>query len=54
MNKIDWCNKEQVIAYAKQFGKGQTVFKNPTRSNYNITHTSRTDQYKKEWVVYQS
>ena len=54
MSKIDWCDKEQVIAYAKRFGAGQTVFKDTSRSNYNITHTSRIDQYKKEWVVYQS
>lgn len=51
---MDWTNKEQVIAYAKKLGKGQTVFKHPSRNNYNITHTVRTDRYKSEWVVYQS
>lgn len=43
-----------VIAYAEKLGPGQTVFKHPDRKNYNITHTERTDQYKKEWVVWQT
>lgn len=37
MSKIDWRSKDQVIAYAKSFGKGHTVFWNGT--NYQITHT---------------
>jgi hypothetical protein len=37
--KIDWNDKEQVIYFAKSLGKGQTVYKNPDRKNYNICHT---------------
>jgi hypothetical protein len=48
---VDWTNLEQVKAYARRLGKGMTVFKHPDRANYNITHTSRTDQYRVEWVV---
>ncbi|MBP7109818.1 MAG: hypothetical protein KBA90_14760 [Chitinophagaceae bacterium] len=54
MFKLDWKNKEAVIAYAKKLGKGQTVYKHPERDNFNITHTSRTDRYKKDWVIFQS
>lgn len=38
---IDWCDKEQVIAYAKKLGTGMSVIKYPDRNNYNITHTER-------------
>lgn len=41
--KIDWTNKEQVIAYAKRLGSGMTVKLVMGRTNYNITHTSRKD-----------
>jgi hypothetical protein len=51
---MDWNSKECAIGLAKKLGKGQTVFKHPNRDNYNITHTSRTDRYKPEWVVFQS
>lgn len=52
--KVDWTDKNAVVDYAKRLGKGQTVFKHPSRRNYNITHTVRTDQYEQEWVVYQT
>lgn len=51
---VDWENKEEVVAYAMKLGIGITVFKHPGRVNYNITHTSRTDLYEPEWVVYQT
>jgi hypothetical protein len=51
---IDYSDKEQVIAFANKLGKGMTVYKDPSRSNYNITHTSRTDQYLPDWVVFQT
>jgi len=54
MKQINWNDINQVIAYAKSLGNNQTVFKHPQRNNYNITHTSRTDRYKPEWVIYQS
>lgn len=54
--KIDWTNKEQVIAYAKRLGSGMTVMLEMGRANYNITHTSRKDQWDlpNVIVVYQS
>jgi hypothetical protein len=52
--RMDWENKDAVIAYAERLGSGQTVFKHPDRPNYNITHTSRTDRYEKAWVVHQT
>ncbi len=51
---MDWTDKNAVIAKAKTFGKGMTVFKHPDRNNYNVTHTSRKDQYDPSWVVFQS
>lgn len=52
--RIDWKDKEAVIAYAKKLGKGQTVFKHPARDNYNITHTELKNRYEPEWVVCQT
>lgn len=52
--KINWKDKDAVISYARKLGTGQTIFKHPSRDNYNITHTERTDQYKPEWVVCQT
>ena len=52
--KFDWNDMNKVIDLAITFGPGQTVFKHPDRDNYNITHTERTDQYRPEWVVYQT
>ena len=55
MFNIDWMNKEQVVKLARKFhrpGLEQVVYKNPLRSNYNITHASRTDLYDQSWVVW--
>ena len=52
--RMNWESRDAVIAYARRLGRGQTVFKHPDRSNYNITHTSRFDRYEKSWVVYQT
>ena len=54
--KIDWTNKDAVIAYAKRLGNGMTVKLTVGASNYNITHTSRKDLWDKPnvIVVYQS
>jgi hypothetical protein len=38
---MDWKSLPQVKAYADRLGPGMTVFKLPSRQNYNITHTSR-------------
>jgi len=51
---INYSNLPEVIELAKTLGKNQTVFKHPERTNYNITHTSRSDRYKVEWVVFQT
>lgn len=56
--RVNWFDKEQVIAFAKRLGEGQTVYRHPMRANYNITHTerfnSRSHEYKPDWIVYQS
>lgn len=52
MAKVNWTDKDQVINYARNLGSGMTVYKHPSRKNYNITHTSRTDLYHKDWVVF--
>ena len=55
---MDYKDKDQVIDWAKKLNKrvdadnGTVVFKHPERDNYNITHMSRTDRYKGEWVVW--
>jgi hypothetical protein len=51
---VNYFSKESVIAYAKELGSGQVVYKNPERPNYNITHRSRKDLYEPEWVVYET
>lgn len=51
LNTIDWCDEQSVVRYARTFKSRMTVYKHPDRSNYNITHTSRTDLYLPEWVV---
>lgn len=43
-DKYFWMDKESVIAYAKRLGKGQTVYKDPDRDNYNICFT--VDEYR--------
>lgn len=52
--KIDWNDKNVVIAYAKKLGKGMTVFKHPDRRNFNITHTEVPKRYEGCEVVYQT
>ena len=49
-----WLDKDKVIRYAIKLGPGQTVFKHPDRDNYNITHTERTEQYERDWIIYQT
>ena len=51
---MDWTNKIEVIKYAQRLGSGVVVYKHPSRNNFNITHSSRTDRFKKEWVVFSS
>lgn len=50
----DYTDLNAVIRLAKAMGKGMTVFQHPGRPNYNITHTERTDQYRPEWVKFQT
>lgn len=50
--KVNWTDKQSVIAYAKRLGKGMIVIKRPDRDNYNITHAERADLYQKEWVIF--
>jgi len=52
--KINWQDLDEVKGYALKLGPGQTVYKRPDRPNYNITHTSRKDLYRKEWVLLQT
>jgi hypothetical protein len=40
---VDWYSKEKVIAYAKELGKGMTVFRRIGFTSYSITHTSREE-----------
>lgn len=51
--RCDYTDLDAVIDLAKRMGKGMTVYKHPDRDNYNITHTSRKDQYQLEWVKHQ-
>lgn len=46
MTKVDWQDRESVIAYAYALGPGMTVYKHPDRANYNITHTAQPDRWK--------
>ena len=41
LSSVNWCDKEQVIAFAKGLDswESQTVYKHPDRANYNICHT---------------
>lgn len=52
--KADFTDLGHVIDLAKRLGKGYTVYKHPDRPNFNITHTSRTDLYRPEWVKFQA
>lgn len=49
--ELDWTNRDEVVRYARGFKSRMTVYQHPDRPNLNITHTSRTDQYRPEWVV---
>jgi hypothetical protein len=52
--KVDWSDRNAVIAYAKRLGSGMTVYKHPARNNYNITHTQYPDRYAGMQVEFQS
>lgn len=56
MPNIDWCNLDEVIAFAEQLGKGMTVYANELMCCYNITHTSRRDMWDRPHmsVMYQT
>lgn len=54
MFDLDWTDLETVKTLARSLGSGQTVYKHPERANYNITHSSRKDLFKPEWVVFQT
>jgi hypothetical protein len=54
MLNTDWFDKDKVVAYAKQLGRGMTVFRNHGQTNYNITHTERLDRYAGHEVIYQT
>lgn len=51
---VNWHDLAAVKSYAQKLGKGMTVYKKSSRNNYNITHTSRTDLYQPEEVVFQT
>jgi len=56
--KVDWNNREDVIAYAKSLRHNQVVFKHPERTNYNITHADRfftpNSKYSISWLVFRT
>jgi hypothetical protein len=54
--KVDWFSKASVIRFAKVLGPGQTVYKHPSRINYNICHTVNEFSHKipEEWVVFRT
>ncbi len=45
--RCDFTDYDDVIALAKNFGEGQTVYKKPGSPTYSITHTSRADLWGK-------
>lgn len=49
--RCDYTNKDVVVNLAKEFGKGMTVTKHDSRTNYNITHTSRRDLWDIPGVI---
>ncbi|CRY10863.1 hypothetical protein [Yersinia enterocolitica] len=48
--KINWKDKNEVIAVAGVYGAGMVVIKIKGRDNYNIVHASRKDLYMKSGV----
>ena len=48
---IDWTNRRQVCAYADELGPGNIVVKHANRKNFNITHETRTDLWRKDGVM---
>ncbi len=56
MSRVNWKNLDSVIAYCKTLSKPPKfeciVVKHKNRSNYNITHASRTDLYTPDMVVW--
>jgi hypothetical protein len=52
--KINWTNKEAVIAYAKKLGPGQLVYKDPSRPNFNIMHSTRWKEINPAWVIFET
>ena len=53
---MDWSDLSVVKEYAKWMkaeyhSADLIVIKDPEEENYNITHKSRTDLYRPEWVV---
>jgi len=57
----DWCNKVAVVKYATQLAvictsSGMTVYKMPSRPNYNICHTVNEKRHgiKEDWVVHRT
>lgn len=52
--KINWNDKTAVIAYANKLGPGMLVYKDPSRPNYNITHSTRWKEIDPSWVVHET
>lgn len=55
---VDWNNRKEVLVYAKNLNcnSPQIVYRNPSRSNYNIRHLSNKDNpclesILDEWIV---
>lgn len=46
--RINWKDKDAVIAYANRLGKGQTVFQDQGRDTFGIVHSSRKDRLSLE------
>jgi hypothetical protein len=52
--RVNWKDRDAVIAYAKRLGPGQVVIKHPGRDNYNITHASRPDRHVGAEIVFRT
>lgn len=53
--KVNWGDKDEVIAYAKRLGRGMSVIQDEGRNTFGITHTCRTDLLSKPGrkIIYQ-